>query len=118
MYTSTVLILSAVSLLILMIYIVLANYFRIRDVVRKNGGSVRKITWTPYADGWFGEPHAIIYRVEYYDRERRLHSASCWTNAFRNAIFKDDRILEKENEMQLEEKKNQGKSADDSLRNP
>ena len=116
MYASTLLILSAVSILILMIYIVLANYFRIRDTVRKNGGSVRKITWTPFADGWFGKPHAIVYRVEYYDRERRLHSASCWTNAFRNAIFKDDRILQEENEMTPEGKKHQEKSTDDSLR--
>ena len=63
---------------------------RIGQYVAERGGSVSDITWQPFGRGWFGHTGDRIYEVQYTDRDRASHSASCNTGLFSGVYFTDD----------------------------
>ena len=63
---------------------------RIEQYVAERGGSVSDITWQPFGRGWFGHTGDRIYEVQYTDRDRASHSASCKTGLFSGVYFTDD----------------------------
>lgn len=92
-YTSTIVTVVLLIFGIVFLYLMVSNYFRINDTVAKLGGRVKKIRFTPFGEGWYGHPHALIYQVDYYDSEGNLHSAVCHTKFFHTAYFFTDKIV-------------------------
>jgi len=60
---------------------------RIRDEVRKRGGEVIDITWSPMGKGWWGEKSDRIYTVEYRDASGMHRRAWCKTSMFTGVYF-------------------------------
>jgi hypothetical protein len=66
---------------------------RIADYVRRQGGQVRDVRWSPFGRGWFGEKSDRIYEVAYTDREGGSHHATCKTSLFTGVYWTEDKVI-------------------------
>jgi hypothetical protein len=65
---------------------------RVREYIRRRGGEIIDMQWSPFGRGWFGEKNDRIYEVRYRDQSGRTHRATVKTSMFSGVYFTEDNI--------------------------
>jgi hypothetical protein len=63
---------------------------RIEAVARTKGWSDIRITWTPFAPGWFGAQGERLYCISYLDEAGAPGRANCKTGLWTGVYWRDE----------------------------
>ena len=78
---------------------------RVEQYIRDMGCTLIDKSWDPFGPGWFGEKDSRIYEIVYKDQNGRMHRAHVKTSMMSGVYLTNDRIVEGNSQLSVEEER-------------